>query len=42
MNKKKVNVKVMEMLTIDEQQKLMEGLGKIDGFDFIVDVQYTV
>ena len=39
MNKKLVLVKAREELTQIEQEKLLNGLSKIKGFDFSIDIQ---
>ena len=39
---KKVNVKVMEKIDNGYVSILIEGLKKIDGFDFLVDTQFKV
>jgi hypothetical protein len=39
---KKVNVKVMEKIDSGQIGRLIEGLKKIDGFDFLVDTQFKI
>jgi hypothetical protein len=41
-NKKQVNIKLVEQISDGEMIKLVEGLKKIDGFDFLVDCQFRV
>ena len=42
MQGKKVNVEVVEQTDTDHVYRLMEGLEKIDGFDFLVDIQFKI
>lgn len=42
MNNKKVNVKVMEQINDEQINILVEGLKKMDGFDFLVDSQFII
>ena len=42
MHDKKVNVKVMEQINNEQINRLIEGLKKIDGFDFLLDSQFKI
>ena len=42
MNPKKINVKIMETLTKEENDRLLQHLKKIDGFEFFIDSQILV
>lgn len=42
MNKKKINIKIMETLTQKETDTLLSNLQKMKQFDFFVDLQLSV
>ena len=42
MDEKKINVKTMEILSIEEIAALVEGLKRIKGFSFLVDGQFKI
>jgi len=42
MNKKKINIKIMETLTNEETTTLLSNLQKMNQFSFFVDLQILV